>query len=56
VWGIAWWVGSLLLGVLYDRNRMAAGATAAAALVAGALIVALSGRARAVRADAPPRA
>jgi len=56
VWGIAWWVGSLLLGVLYDRNRMAAGATAAAALVAGALIVALSGRARAVRADDPPRA
>ena len=50
VWGIAWWGGSLLLGVLYDQAAMAAGAMAAAALAAGAIVVGLSARvARAAR-------
>jgi len=47
IWGIAWWAGSLLLGALYDRGRGAASAMAAAALVAGAAVVALSARMRA---------
>jgi MFS family permease len=44
VWGIAWWAGSLLLGVLYDRDRTLASAVAVIALVAGAAVVALSAR------------
>jgi MFS family permease len=47
VWGIAWWAGSVLLGALYGRDRMLASAVAAVALVAGAGVVALSGRIRA---------
>jgi MFS family permease len=47
VWGLAWWAGSLLLGALYDRDRTAASAVAAAALVAGAIVVAVSARVRA---------
>jgi len=47
VWGIAWWGGSLLLGALYDRDRTFASVAAASALVAGAVVVALSSRARA---------
>lgn len=46
VWGVAWWAGSLLLGVLYDHDRTIASAVAAAALIAGAAVVALSARAR----------
>jgi MFS-type transporter involved in bile tolerance (Atg22 family) len=46
VWGIAWWGGSLLLGALYDRDHMLASGFAAAALVAGGAVVALSARAR----------
>ena len=46
VWGIAWWAGSLLLGVLYDRDRALASVVAAIALVAGAAVVALSARTR----------
>lgn len=46
VWGIAWWVGSLLLGALYDRDPKLASAMAAVALAAGAVVVALSARAR----------
>ena len=46
VWGVAWWAGSLLLGALYDRDRMFAAVAAAGALVAGAAVVALSSRAR----------
>jgi len=46
IWGVAWWAGSLLLGALYDRDRMIAGGVAAAALVAGAAVVAVSARAR----------
>lgn len=45
VWGLAWWVGSILLGAIYDRSPAAASIVAAGALVAGALVVALSGRA-----------
>jgi predicted MFS family arabinose efflux permease len=51
VWGIAWWAGSLALGALYDRGRMAAAALASAALVAGAAVVALSARARSGQAS-----
>lgn len=49
VWGIAWWAGSLLLGALYDLDldRSTASVTAAAALIAGATVVALSARAAA---------
>ena len=47
VWGVAWWVGSLVLGALYDRARPAASVMAAAALVAGAGIVVWSARIRA---------
>ena len=46
VWGIAWWGGSILLGALYDRSRAVAAGVAVGALVAGALVVALSARAR----------
>jgi MFS family permease len=46
VWGLAWWAGSLLLGVLYDRNRLIASAVATSALIAGAGVIALSARAR----------
>ena len=46
VWGLAWWAGSLMLGALYDRDRTIASAAAAAALVAGAVVVAISARAR----------
>jgi MFS family permease len=44
VWGVAWWFGSILLGALYDHSRTAASITAVGALVAGAVVVALSGR------------
>jgi predicted MFS family arabinose efflux permease len=47
VWGSAWWGGSLLLGALYDREPMIASLVAAAALIAGAAVIALSARARA---------
>lgn len=46
VWGLAWWAGSLLLGALYDRERMIAGGVATVALVLGALVVAVSNRRR----------
>jgi MFS family permease len=52
VWGIAWWAGSLLLGALYDRGRTPAAVVAAAALIAGAAVIALSSRAR--TAASPP--
>jgi MFS family permease len=47
VWGVAWWGGSLLLGALYDRDRVLAAEVAAGALLAGGAVVALSARARA---------
>ncbi|HEX3762223.1 MAG TPA: MFS transporter [Kofleriaceae bacterium] len=46
VWGVAWLAGSVALGALYDHAPMAAGAMGAAALCAGATVVALSARAR----------
>ena len=51
VWGIAWWAGSLLLGVLYDRDRTMAAVVAAAALIAGAAVVAQSARLQPSAAD-----
>lgn len=47
VFGGAWWLGSLLLGFLYDRDLTATSAVATSALVAGAVVVALSARRRA---------
>jgi MFS family permease len=44
VWGLAWWIGSILLGALYDRSRAVASIVAVAALTAGAIVVALSAR------------
>lgn len=44
VWGLAWLVGSILLGNLYDRDRGVASLVAASALVAGAIVVAASAR------------
>lgn len=44
VWGVAWLGGSILLGTLYDRDRAIASVVAAVALVAGAIVVALSAR------------
>ncbi len=49
VWGVAWLAGSVALGALYDRTPMAAGVMGAAALCAGATVVALSARARTAR-------
>ena len=46
VWGVAWWAGSLLLGALYDRGRTPAAVAAAAALIAGAAVIAVSSRVR----------
>jgi MFS family permease len=46
VWGVAWWAGSLLLGALYDRGRTPAAIAAAAALIAGAAVIAVSSRVR----------
>ncbi len=45
VWGLAWWAGSVLLGVLYDHSRLIASIVAASALVAGSVVVGLSSRA-----------
>jgi MFS family permease len=45
VFGIAWWVGSIAIGALYDRGHLAAGIFATAAVVAGAGVVMMSGRA-----------
>jgi MFS family permease len=44
VWGVAWWLGSILLGVLYDQSRAVASAVAVGALVIGAAVVAASAR------------
>ncbi len=46
VWGVAWWLGSLLLGWLYDHGRGTASIVATAALVAGAGVVTVASRAR----------
>ncbi|MBA3453875.1 MAG: MFS transporter [Deltaproteobacteria bacterium] len=44
VWGLAWWAGSILLGVLYDRDRTIASIVATSAMLAGAAVVAWSAR------------
>jgi len=44
VWGLAWWLGSIALGALYDHSRTLASTVAVAALVAGAVVVAVSSR------------
>jgi MFS family permease len=44
VFGIAWWAGSVLLGWLYDHDRVACGIVAAVALGLGACAVMWSGR------------
>ncbi|MDX2089919.1 MAG: MFS transporter [Kofleriaceae bacterium] len=44
VWGLAWWLGSILLGALYDFDRAIASAVASGSLIAGAAIVAWSAR------------
>jgi MFS family permease len=43
VYGLAWWAGSILLGALYERDITLTQATAAAALVLGAAVIAYSG-------------
>jgi MFS family permease len=42
VWGVAWWAGSVLLGALYDVGHGIASIVATSALLAGAIVVALS--------------
>lgn len=54
IWGVAWWGGSIAIGVLYDHGRAAAAWFTVGALLLGALIVALS--ARSGRALAPGQA
>lgn len=44
VWGLAWWVGSVLLGALYDVSHGIASAVATGSLLVGAIVVALSSR------------
>ena len=53
VWGIAWGSGSVLLGALYDHSREVASGVASGALIAGAVVVALSSRAPTARAMHP---
>lgn len=43
VFGIAWWIGSLLLGALYDADPSLAGIVATVALAAGAAVILWSG-------------
>ncbi len=43
VFGVAWWIGSLMLGALYDRSPHHAGTAALVALVLGAGVVMGSG-------------
>ncbi len=44
VFGLAWLAGSVLLGALYDRGIAVTAVVAAAALVAGAIVIAASAR------------
>jgi MFS family permease len=43
VFGVAWWLGSLALGALYDQSPTLAGATGTVALALGAAVVLWSG-------------
>jgi MFS family permease len=51
VFGVAWWAGSLGLGMLYDRAPSDAGVAATVALVAGAGVILASGWAVRKRSD-----
>jgi MFS family permease len=44
VYGGAWWAGSIALGLLYDQDWRYAAALGTGALIAGAAVVAVSGR------------
>lgn len=44
VFGLAWWVGSVIAGQLYDRSPAAAAGFASGCLVAGAAVLALTAR------------
>ena len=44
VFGVAWWVGSTVFGVLYDRSIVSATVFASAALAVGAVVLAMSAR------------
>jgi predicted MFS family arabinose efflux permease len=44
VFGVAWWLGSLTLGVAYDAEPELAMAVAAVAMAASAVVLAVSGR------------
>ena len=44
VFGLAWWLGSIALGALYDRDHLACGLLASGAVVAGAAVVMWSGK------------
>ena len=46
VFGAAWWLGSLAIGALYARSPAAAAAFCSGCLLAGAAVLAISGRAR----------
>lgn len=53
VFGVAWWAGSLMLGVLYDMSPHLAGLAAAVALGLGAAVVFASGRGVTRRREEP---
>ena len=44
VFGVAWWVGSTVFGLLYDRSVLSATVFASAALAVGAVVLAMSAR------------
>ena len=46
VWGIAWWAGSVALGVLYDHAREWTSVLAVATMIGGAIVIAISARPR----------
>jgi MFS-type transporter involved in bile tolerance (Atg22 family) len=44
VFGVAWWLGSLGLGIAYDRRPAAAAILSATLLLAGAAVLAVAAR------------
>jgi MFS family permease len=46
VWGLAWWAGSVALGALYDHARDWTSVLAVGTMVSGAIVIAISARAR----------
>jgi MFS family permease len=55
VFGVAWWLGSLALGALYDMEPIFAGVVAAGALVVGAALILVSGRRQPSSSPRPAR-